>query len=142
MSKKNLEKNYGEVLWTGKKCRLGLPISLTRYIITTKKLYAKIGFFNIKEDQVELYRIIDFSLSLPLGQRICGCGTVKFFAKDKTMPEYELKSVKNPRNALSILENAVESERKKYKIHGRDMVGNISITENIDDCDNCDTEIY
>jgi len=138
MNKKKLAENYGNVLWYGKRCRLGLPLSFTRYILTDKKLYVKTGFLNVKEERVELYRIIDFTLTLPLGQRICGCGTIKVYAKDKTMPEQFLKSVKKPRMALNLLEEAVEKERVKYKIHGRDMVGNVNITENIDCDDNVD----
>jgi len=129
MTKKKLKENYGDVLWYGKRCRLGLPLSFTRYILTDKKLYVRTGFFNVKEERVELYRIVDFSLSLPLGERMCGCGTIRVYAKDKTMPEQDLKSVKHPRKALSLLEEAVEKERVKYKIHGRDMMGNVNINE-------------
>jgi len=134
MTKKKLEQNYGEVLWYGKRCRLGLPLSFTRYILTANKLYVKTGFLNVKEERVELYRIVDFTLSLPLGERMCGCGTIKVYAKDKTMPEQDLKSVRHPRKALNLLEEAVEKERVKYKIHGRDMTGSlgVNITEGHD----------
>ena len=54
-----LRRDYGEILWTGKKCIMGLPISFTRYIITETALYTKVGFLNIREDEVELYKIMD-----------------------------------------------------------------------------------
>ena len=55
-----LRRDYGDnILWTGKKCFMGLPLSFTRYIITDEVLYTRIGFFNIKEDEVELYKIVD-----------------------------------------------------------------------------------
>ena len=50
---KKLERDYGEILWTGKKCIMGMPISFTRYIITSSVLYTKVGFLNIKEDEIE-----------------------------------------------------------------------------------------
>ena len=120
--KKNCKK-YGEVVWRGRKRRFGLPLSFTRYIITTTKLFESRGFFNIKEERIELYRVVDFSLRLPLSQRIFGCGTIIVHAKDKTCPEKRLISVKTPRTIMRLIEENVEEERKKYNIHGRDMIG-------------------
>ena len=60
-------------VWTDKKRTfLGLPWSFTRYILTEKKLITRKGFLNITEDEVELYRVLDKSLRLPLGQRMFG----------------------------------------------------------------------
>ena len=64
MSKiEKLKKTYGEdLLWSGKKCICGLPISFTRYILTRTVLYTRTGFLNVKEDEVELYKIVDSGL--------------------------------------------------------------------------------
>ena len=95
MSKiEKLKKIYGEdLLWSGKKCICGLPISFTRYILTSTVLYTRAGFLNIKEDEVELYKIVDKIMLFPLGQRIMGCGTVKLSSKDVDTPEKLLKSI-------------------------------------------------
>lgn len=69
---KKLERDYGEILWTGKKCIMGMPISFTRYILTSSVLYTKVGFLNIKEDEIELYKIVDKTMKLSLGQRMVG----------------------------------------------------------------------
>ncbi|MCL1866741.1 MAG: PH domain-containing protein [Oscillospiraceae bacterium] len=116
-------KKYDEIVWKGRKRRLGLPLSFTRYILTPTKLFTSTGFFNIDEERTELYRIIDFSLKLSLGQRIFGCGTIIVHSKDKTCPEMRLNSVKNPRTVMRLIEEYVEQQRLKYNIHGRDMVG-------------------
>jgi hypothetical protein len=121
--KPKFNKKYGEIIWRGRRRRFGLPLSFTRYILTTAKLYESVGFFNISEERVELYRVVDFSLRKPLSQRIFGCGTLIVRAKDKSCPEKKLLSVKNPRMVLRLIEEAVEAERVKYNIHGRDMVG-------------------
>ncbi|MCL2047661.1 MAG: PH domain-containing protein [Defluviitaleaceae bacterium] len=123
MSTKKLSKSYGDVLWSGKKCYFGLPISFTRYILTPTKLYSRIGFLSIKEERIELYRVVDLSLKLPLSQRIFGCGTVIVHAKDRTSPTKEIKSIKGTRNFLNLLEEYVQKERERYKVHGRDMIG-------------------
>ena len=86
-----LTREYGEIIWTGKKRILGMPISFTRYILTKTKLITKVGLLNIKEDEVELYRVYDMSLELPLGQRIFGCGTLKLLSKDTDTPSKILK---------------------------------------------------
>lgn len=119
-----IKKNYGEdLLWTGKKCICGLPISFTRYILTSTVLYTRTGFLNVKEDEIELYKIIDKVMMFPLGQRIVGCGTVKLTSKDSDTPEKLLKSVKKPREVKRILDEAVKAQRDKYMIRGRDMMG-------------------
>ena len=50
MNKEKLRNDYGNVLWSGKKCILGMPISFTRYILTDTTLYTRIGLLNIRED--------------------------------------------------------------------------------------------
>jgi len=123
MSKKSLGKIFGEILWSGKKCYFGLPISVTRYILTPSKLYFRTGLLSINEEQIELYRVVDFSLKLPFVQRIFGCGTIKMYAKDRTNSYSELKAIRNPREALRLIEENVQKEREKYRVHGRDMIG-------------------
>ena len=123
MNMEKLRQDYGNVLWTGKKCILGMPISFTRYVLTDTTLYTKIGLFNIKEDEIELYRIFDKKISFTLGQRICGCGTIFISSKDTDTPEKKLISIKKPREAKKILDAAVKEQRDKYYVRGRDMIG-------------------
>ena len=118
-----LTREYGEIVWTGKKCILGLPISFTRYILTDTKLVTKIGLFSIREDEIELYRVYDMALTLPFGQRIVGCGTLKLLSKDSDTPAKELKSIKRPREAKKLIDEAVRVQRDKYYVRGRDMIG-------------------
>ncbi len=119
-----LSREYGDIVWTGKKCILGMPISLTRYILTETKLITKTGLLSIHEDEIELYRVYDMSLELPLGQRIVGCGTIKLLSKDSDTPAKVLKSVKRPREAKRLIDDAVTVQRDKYYVRGRDMIGN------------------
>lgn len=123
-----LTKEYGTILWTGKKCVCGLPISFTRYILTETKLITRAGFLNLREDEIELYRVFDKSLSLPLGQRMTGCGTIKLLAKDVDTPIKELVSVKQPRVVKHILDEAIQNQREKYYVNGREMIGAMNPT--------------
>lgn len=118
-----LTREYGNILWTGKKCIMGLPISFTRYILTDTKLITRTGFLSLREDEIELYRVFDKSLSLSLGERMVGCGTIKLMAKDVDTPVKELKHVKTPREVKRVLDAAVQQQRDKYYVSGRDMIG-------------------
>lgn len=48
---KKLTRDYGEIIWTGKKCIMGMPISFTRYILTDSKLITRVGLLNLKEER-------------------------------------------------------------------------------------------
>lgn len=123
-NQKKLKKIYGEdLLWSGKKCICGLPISFTRYILTSTVLYTRVGFLSVKEDEIELYKIVDKVMEFPLGQRIVGCGTINLTSKDSDTPQKLLKSIKKPREVKKILDEAVRVQRDKYMIRGRDMMG-------------------
>ena len=123
MNMEKLRRDYGNVLWAGRKCILGLPISFTRYVITDTSLYTKIGFINIKEDEIELYRVYDKQISFTLFQRMVKCGTITIISKDKDTPDKKLISVRHPREVKRILDEAVKTQRDKYYVRGRDMIG-------------------
>lgn len=135
----NMEKMteaYGKILWTGKKCILGMPISLTRYILTETTLYTKVGLINIKEDELELYRVMDKKLKLPLSQRIFGCGTILITAKDSDTPEKQVVAIKKARAVKRILDDAIRDQRDKYLVRGRDMIGaNADFSDDDNDLD-------
>lgn len=133
---KKLKKTYGEdLIWSGKKCICGLPISFTRYILTSTVLYTRIGFLNVKEDEIELYKIVDKVMLFPLGQRIVGCGSIKLTSKDSDTPDKTLKAIKKPREVKKVLDEAVKAQRDKYMIRGRDMIGAVISDNDTDDID-------
>ena len=136
-NQKKLKKIYGEdLLWSGKKCICGMPISFTRYILTSTVLYTRVGFLNVKEDEIELYKIVDKVMEFPLGQRMVGCGTINLTSKDSDTPQKLLKSIKKPREVKKILDDAVRVQRDKYMIRGRDMMG--AAVEHVHDHDDDD----
>ena len=119
-----MSKNDFEYLWTDKKRTLfGLPISFTRYFLTESKFITRKGFLKIVEDELELYRVTDKKLVLPLGQRIFKCGSVIMHVKDVDTPGKEVISVKQPRRFLEMLDKQINLNRDKYNIRGRDMIG-------------------
>ena len=131
MKPEKLEKMYGNVTWTDKPHSfIGLPWNFTRYVLTDKKLIIRKGFLNIKEESIELYKIIDVSMFLPITQRIFGCGTLMVSSKDSTAPMVNLSQVKNPYEIHRQLEEAITTQKKEYGVLGKDMYGTAD-----DDCD-------
>ncbi|MDR0919046.1 MAG: PH domain-containing protein [Oscillospiraceae bacterium] len=106
-----------------KRTFLGLPISFTRYYLTEKKFISSVGFFSLKEDEIDLYRITDKRLQLGFWQRIFGCGTIVLLARDVDTPEKIIKSIKHPREVLDLFDEKIAEQRRLYRIEGRDMIG-------------------
>lgn len=133
-----LEKMYGEIKWTDKPHNfLGMSWNFTRFILTEKKLVVRKGFLNITEEYVDLYKVIDSSINLPLGQRMFGCGTVTIISKDPNNKHLVLDKIKNPHDVNNKIEDAVEAMKQEYGILGKDMYGAARSMGDVDDCD-CD----
>lgn len=129
-----------DYIWTDKKRTLfGLPISFTRYFLTEKKFITRKGFFTIEEDEFDLYRVSDKKLVLPFGQRIFGCGTVVINVKDVDTPVKEVRSIKEPRKLMKLIDEQVDRLRDTYNIRGRDMILSEPPIHGDHDCgDDCD----
>jgi hypothetical protein len=120
-------------IWTDKKRTIfGLPISFTRYFLTETKFITRKGFFNIDEDELDLYKITDKKLRLPFMQRLFKCGSIVIYSKDTDTPSKEITSIKNSRKVSELIDKYINAQRDKYGIRGRDMM-------NVD-VDNCDCE--
>ncbi|WP_294408552.1 PH domain-containing protein [uncultured Ruminococcus sp.] len=119
-----MKKDMFDYIWTDKKRTLfGLPLSFTRYFLTETKFITRKGFLNVEEDELELYRVTDKKLVLPLGQRIFKCGTIIMNVRDVDTPVKEVKSVKAPREVLAKLDEYININRDRYRTRGRDMIG-------------------
>lgn len=109
-------------LWKDRKRTIfGLPLSFTLYYVTETRLFTRRGFLNVVEDELELYKITDKKLNLPLGQRIFGCGTIVLYAKDTDTPLKEITCIKNPKQVFDMLSTVIGRQRDKYNVRGRDM---------------------
>ena len=121
--------NNSKILWKDRKRFLGMPLSFTRYSLTEDRLFLSIGFLNIKDDEVLLYRVRDINTSRTFGQRLLGVGTVTVMSSDKSMPTLVLKNVKDPVFVKELIHKQVE----EMKIRRRVRVGEIMGTDLGDD---------
>lgn len=129
-----MEKYGVEVIWKDRKRFLGMPLSFTRYSLSEDRLFLSVGFLNIKDDEVLLYRIRDITTSRSLWQRLFGVGTVTVMSSDKTMPVMNLKNIKNPVAVKELLHRQVE----EMKILRRVRVGEIMTSSQDPDDDDLD----
>ena len=119
-----------DIIWKDRKRFLGLPLSFTRYALSEDRLFQSIGFLNIRDEEILLYRIRDINTTRTLWQRLFGVGTVTVVSSDKSMPVLVLKNVKDPTMVKELLHQQVE----EMKIRRRVRVGEI-MTSNMDDTD-------
>lgn len=112
-----------EYVWRDRKRTfLGLPWSFTIYYLTETKLICRTGVFNLVEEEIDLYKITDKKLLMPFGQRLIGCGTVHICSRDVDTPEFDITSVKKPREVLNLLDKYINRERDRYGTRGRDLM--------------------
>lgn len=128
-----MAKTNNTIIWKDRKRYLGLPLSFTRYSLSEDRLFLSVGFLNIKDEEVLLYRVRDINTSRTLWQRLFGVGTVSVISSDKSMPTFELKNVKDPIAVKELIHDQVES----MKIRRRVRVGEIMASgyEEDDDSD-------
>jgi uncharacterized membrane protein YdbT with pleckstrin-like domain len=112
-----------DYLWSDRKRTLfGLPLSFTKYSMTDERLFIEQGFLNKKEDEVRLYRIMDVSLSRSFGQRMFGVGTIHCCSADKSMKDFEIVSIKHPKEVKEQLSELVEKQRDAKRVTNREFM--------------------
>lgn len=111
------------MVWTDQKRTLfGLPLSFTRYTLTEEKLLVETGFFNKKEEEVRLYRILDITLQRSLGQRLFGVGSIHCCSADQSTPEFDIVSIKRSAAVKDQLSDMIESQRMAKRVASREYM--------------------
>ena len=125
-----------EYIWKDRKRFLGMPLSFTRYRLSEDRLFLSVGFFNIRDEEVLLYRIRDINTCRTLWQRLFGVGSITVISSDKSMPTLVLKNIKAPLHVKELLHTQVEEMKIRRRVHlGEVMTSNISEEDFISDND-------
>ena len=112
-----------EYLWKDRKRVLGMPLSFTKYRLSEDRLFCETGLLNLKADEVLLYRVQDLELTMTLGQRIFGVGTVCVHSSDKSIPHLDLKNVKRPREVKELIHQNVEAAKDRRRMRATEVLG-------------------
>lgn len=84
----------------------------TSYKVTTRRVIVERGVLSKRLEQVDAYRIKDYVVERPLGQRLVGTGNLLLLTMDSTTPAVELRGIKTDVVALyDRLRAAAEADR-------------------------------
>lgn len=64
------------------------------YRITTRRIVVETGVLSKKLEQIDLYRVADYTVERPFGQRLMGTGNLLLKTFDKTTPELNVMAIK------------------------------------------------
>lgn len=112
-----------ELLWRDRRRYLGLPLSFTVYSFSESKFYLKTGIFNVRSEEILLYRVLDITFKQSFGQKIFGVGSVILNTADRTTPILEIKSIKTPDRVRKAISTLVEKRRDEKRVTGKEMFG-------------------
>ena len=129
--------NKNDYIWSDRKRFMGMPLSFTRYAMSEDRLFLSVGFLNIRDDEILLYRIRDITTRRTLWQRLFGVGSITIVSSDKTMPTLVLKNIKNPMKVKEIIHEQVEEMKTRRRVRiGEIMANNLDGTDDDLDSDN------
>lgn len=130
-----------QYIWKDRKRYFGMPLSFTRYALSDDRLFLSIGFLNIRDDELLLYRIRDIVTKRTLWQRIFGVGTVTVISSDKSQPTLVLKNIKNPLAFKELLHERVEDMKLKRRVRVGEIMASGYDEDGIDEDENADDEL-
>ena len=92
------------------------------YKITSQRVVIELGVFSKRMEQLDLYRVVDYVVERPFGQRIMGTGNIILEAMDKTTPEIRIVGIKTDVMKLyEKLRYSTEQEKKKRNVRVLDI---------------------
>ena len=125
-----------QYIWKDRKRYCGLPLSFTRYALSDDRLFLSVGFFNIRDDELLLYRVRDITTKRTLWQRLCGVGTVTVLSSDKSQPTLVLKNIKKPLAFKELLHDQVEHMKLSRRVRVGEIMASGYDEDGIEDDDN------
>ena len=86
------------ILWNDRRRIIfGLPWTFTKYSFNDERFFIESGLFKTTEDEVRLYRVLDLKLSRSFFQKLFNLGTIQVNSSDKSLRNFEIKNIKNPK---------------------------------------------
>lgn len=98
-----------------------LETRFTRYELTTQRLRSRQGVLSKRVDEIELYRVRDFSVEQRLWQRLVRVGSVRLITSDRSHPEFVLKNVTGHDELADRLREHTETMRRLKRVRELDV---------------------
>ena len=84
------------------------------YRLTSQRVVVESGLLSKRMEQIDLYRVTDYVVERPLGQRIMGTGNITLQAMDRTTPQLVIHGLKTDVVALyEKLRSLTEAEKRR-----------------------------
>ena len=110
-------------IWKDRKRILGMPISFTVYSLSEDRLFVKTGLFNLRTEEILLYRVRDIGTRRSLGQRLLGVGSVQVCSSDHTRPELEVKNIRHAEKVKELIHEHVEKMKLARRMRVTEFLG-------------------
>ena len=114
--------NENEILWKDKKRILGMPISFTKYSLSKDRLFIDTGLFNLNEEEILLYRVLDVALKLSFWQRIFRVGSVIVKSSDQSTPVLEIRNINKPKEVKELIYKYSEEMKMARRIRVGEII--------------------
>ncbi len=98
-----------------------LAVSNFQITLTRQRLRIRTGILSKHNEDIELYRVKDWSMKEPFWQRVFGSGEVEILSSDRTAPELHLPWIKGAPGFVETLRSAVEAVRDSKRVREVDM---------------------
>ena len=87
-----------------------------RITLTSQRLKVSTGILSKDEEQVELYRVRDYSVTQTLGQRIASIGTLTLTTTDSVTPVIRIENIPSPHNLRELVRQHTERVRRVQRV--------------------------
>ena len=91
--------------WIGIRCR--------RYEITSERVKITTGLLSRQTNELELYRVRDYSVIEPFWLRLVGCGNIVLVTADRTTPQIVLRAVPRAQSLKDQIRTHTERMRQR-----------------------------
>ena len=93
----------------------------TSYELTTQRLRIESGILNRRLEELELYRVKDYSMDQPFFLRMLGLGHLTMITSDASSPTVGIRAVPNVVEVREKLRTAVQHERDRKRVRELDV---------------------
>lgn len=108
---------------------IGIPVAIWKHIVlkntriqlTNQRLKIYTGVFNKHKEEIELYRVKDWTFSQPFFQRLLGFGEVNIVSSDRTAPNVTFRWLKNAADLTEKLRGSVEAVRDRKRVRALEV---------------------
>ena len=101
------------IRWYATKC--------TTYELTSQRLRIRSGILSKKTDEMELFRVRDYTMEQPFLLRLVGLGNMTLITSDATTPTLVMRAIPGIEVVREKLRTAVQNERDRKRVRQMDV---------------------